>query len=131
MFEEIALSISTALFFLCTLVVSAVLPTPPSDTEIPHENVSYTDEDENASAVSVSSAPFDITGEWNCQGKNVSFTRDGRMIVGEQTLHYGLSGDTVTVKANVNGEERVYSMKLEVTDSRTMKLNGVTFYRIK
>lgn len=130
MLEELALSISTALFFICTIVVSAVLPTPPSETDLPHENVSYMC-DEDIHTVSVSTVPFDIVGEWNCQGKCVSFTGDGRMTVGEHTVHYGLSGDTVTVKANINGEERIYSMKLEVTDNTTMKLNGVTFHRVK
>lgn len=130
MLEELALSISTALFFICTIVVSAVLQTPPSDTDLPHENISYM-YDEDIYTVSVSTVPFDIVGEWTCQSKCVSFTGDGRMIVGEHTVHYGLTGDTVTVKANINGEERIYSMKLEVTDNSTMKLNGVTFHRVK
>lgn len=130
MLEEIALSISTAIFFICTLFVSAVLPSPPTDVGTPHETVKYVNTEEN-SVLFVSAAPFDIAGEWSCQGKTVSFTRDGKMTVGEHTLNYRLAGGTLTLGTNINGEERVYSMKLDIVDSRTMKLNGVPFFKVK
>lgn len=131
MLEEIALSISTAIFFICTAIVSAVLPMPPADIEIPTEAVSRNDGNVEHPAVFTSASPFDIVGEWSCNGKTFVFTRDGKLLFGDHIINYSFADGKVTVIAAVGGEKREYRLNFERVDEGVMKLNGTPFYRVK
>ncbi len=127
MLEEIALSISTALFFLCAVVVNGVLPQERAETAVPCEAVESAAEDD-----------FSLVGTWNSGGREFKFTKSGQLIYNGQTMSYTKDGDAVNVSAAIDGitkndapraDKRNYSLKLEVLSERVMKLNGVTLYR--
>lgn len=128
MLEEIALSISTALFFLCAFVVNGVLPQERAETAVPCEVVEYESIEDN----------FSLVGTWNSGGREFKFTKSGQLIYNGQTMSYTKDGDAVNVSAAIDGitkndtprgTKRNYSLKLEVLSERVMKLNGVTLYR--
>ncbi len=122
MLEEIALSISTAIFFMCAFLVNGIVPQTPAETAVPCETVVATDE-------------FSLVGTWNSDGRVFEFKDNGRLIYNGQIMNYSHDGDTVTVNARIgkpsekNGAKRTYNMKLELLGDRIIKLNGVTLYR--
>ena len=131
MLEEIALSISTALFFICTIVVSAVLPMPRDGVELPAETVVHMDESSDRYTVPTSARPLDITGEWSCNGKTFVFTRDGKLLFGNHSADYSFSDGKLTVSFTAGGKKHDYTAELEQVDSKLIKLNGTPLYRVK
>ena len=122
MIEEIVLSISTAIFFMCAFLVNGIVPQSPSEPDVPCETV-------------VAAEDFSLVGTWNSDGRVFEFKDNGRLIYNGQIMNYSLDGDTVTVNAAIgkpagkNGAKRTYNMKLELLGERVIKLNGVTLYR--
>lgn len=131
MLEEIALSISTALFFICTIVVSAVLPMPRDGADLPAETVVHMDESFESYTVPTSVRPMDITGEWSCNGKIFVFTRDGKLLFGNHSADYCFSDGKLTVTFTVGDKKRDYTAELEQVNSKLIKLNGTPLYRVK
>lgn len=117
MLETISRAISTALFFLCTAIVTGLSPTAPAATVPPSETVAYEE--------------FSIVGTWDSGGKTLEFTPAGKLTCDGVKLRYTVNGDTLTVRGTVNGEAREYSLKIEQVSDRVVKLGGVTMYRIK
>ena len=122
MIQEIALSISTAIFFMCAFLVNGIVPQTPSEPAVSCETVAAAD-------------TFTIVGTWNSDGRVFEFKDNGRLIYNGQIMNYSLDGDTVTVNAKIgtptekNSAKRTYNMKLERLGERVIKLNGVTLYR--
>ena len=122
MIEEIALSISTAIFFMCAFLVNGIVPQTPAETAVPCETIVAADE-------------FSLVGTWNSDGRVFEFKNNGRLIYNGQIMTYSLDGDTVTVNTRIgkptekSGAKRTYNMKLELLGDRIIKLNGVTLYR--
>ncbi len=122
MIEEIALSISTAIFFMCAALVNGIVPQTPAETDVVCETVVSADE-------------FSLVGTWNSDGRVFEFKDNGRLIFNGEIMLYSLDGDTVTVSTQIgkpaekNGAKRTYKMKLERLGDRIIRLNGVTLYR--
>ena len=117
MLETISRAISTALFFLCTAIVTGLSPATPAATVPPSEPVVYEE--------------FSIVGTWDSGGKTLEFSPSGKLTCDGVKLHYSVNGSTVNVNGTVNGEKREYSLKIEPVSERVVKLGGVTMYRIK
>ena len=128
MLEEIALSISTALFFVCAFFVNGLVPQTPAEQAIPCEIVE-----------SETFAEASLVGRWNSGGKIFEFTKSGKLIFEENLLTYKIDGNTITVNAQISGftersrkgGKRIYTMKYELLSDRVIKLNGVTMYRVE
>ena len=118
MIETFTRAISTALFFLCTAVVTGLTPAPSAEAA------------PVAAAVSEASE-YSLVGTWNSGGKTFEFTPSGKLICGDITLDYTKDGNNVTVKGTVNGEKREYTLTLAPISSRVARLNGIKMYRIK
>lgn len=119
MIETFTRAISTALFFICTAVVTGLYPTPSADS-VP------------ASApITEQAVEYSLVGLWNSGGKTLDFTPDGKLICGDITLEYTQSGNTVNVKGTVNGQKREYTLELAPISDRVIRLGGVKMYRIK
>lgn len=129
MFEEIALSISTVLFFLCTVVVGSVLPSEPADTDSPSHAIVLESKEESELSVYSSAYPAGIVGKWNSGGKSLEFQNNGLLLFGKHAMKYSLSGSTLTVEAEIDGNHRVFTLTCETVNDRIMKLNGITFMR--
>ena len=127
MLENLALSISTALFFLCNLFVYSLIPSLPSDTDTPDTPIFEAD----LPVMSELSGDdtFELVGEWNSGGRILEFTRSGKLIFNGQAMPYEVNENAITVRAKVGGEERVYTLSLEVQNERVMRLNGIAMYR--
>ena len=130
MFEEIALSISTALFFLCTLVVSSVLPQDMTVSSEPIPSICETAVEETATTAKGADS-FSIVGSWNNGGRTFDFCDNGKLVFDSHNARWRLDGDRVTVSAEIDGSERTYSLRLEVIEPGIMKLGGVTFFKTK
>lgn len=126
MLENLALSISTALFFLCNLFVYSLIPSLPSDTDAPAAPLGEAD-----IAVMTQADAFELVGEWNSGGRILEFTRSGKLIVDGTVMPYEVNGDSITVISEVGGDERIYTLSLEVQSERVMRLNGVAMYRVE
>ncbi len=130
MLEELALSLSTAIFFICTVMVSAVIPSSPSETSSICETVTESPD----TAVSVISSTqndlFSLVGVWNNSGRSFEFTKQGELLFDNNTADYSFDGENVTIKALIDGVERSYTFKLEILSPRVVKIGGVVFYKI-
>ena len=124
MLEEIALSISTAIFFMCAAIVNGIAPQTPAEAAAGSEIIAA-DED------------FSLIGKWNSNGQIFEFTDNGRLIYNGQIMTYSFDGDTVTVNTRIgsptekNGVKRTYNMQFEEINDRVIRVNGVTLYRIE
>ena len=125
MFEELVLSLSTAIFFICTLMVSAVIPAAPLETSSVCETIS-----ENTVAASITpNDSFSLTGVWNNSGRCFEFTRHGKILFDSNSADYSYDGENITVKALIDGTERSYTFKIEVLSPRVIKIGEVLFYK--
>ena len=126
MFEELALSLSTAIFFICTLMVSAVIPAAPLETSSICETVT-----ENTVAASITQGDsFSLAGTWNNSGRSFEFTKNGKLLFDNNSADYSYDGENITVTAIIDGTERSYTFKLEILSPRVMKIGDVLFYKI-
>ena len=122
MLEEIALSISTAIFFMCAFLVNGVVPQTPAEPSVPCETI-------------VADQEFSLVGTWNSDGQIFEFTKNGKLIYNGQIMTYSQGGDTVTVSTRIgkptekSSAKRTYNMKLELLGENIIRLNGVTLYR--
>ena len=129
MLENIAVSVSTVIFLLCSLIISSVLPdkgdtgSPPSEP-LCSESVSGTVYEALPTAVSVDD--FCLEGVWECFGHRYEFKSDGRLIAEGETLRWELSCGNVVI--NYDGEP--HTLTLEPLGNRVMRLDGKTYYRI-
>lgn len=130
MFEEIALSISTALFFLCTLLVSSVLPQDMPVSSEPMPNICEIAVEEVA-VIPKGSDSFSIVGSWNNGGRIFDFYDNGKLVFDSHRASWSQEGNKVKISADIGGNERVYTLELEVVEPHIIRLNGVTFYKIK
>ena len=92
MLEQIALSISTALFFLCSLIVSSILPTQPN-------NDIGTEPAVGVSASVNEDARFSLSGKWSGNGNVFEFTDGGKLIYNGNTANYRFDGEKLTYAA--------------------------------
>ncbi len=129
MFEQIALSLSTALFFLCTLVVNSVLPETPANTKPIDAGYEISDERTVPTYLNVDS--FSIVGDWNNGGRCFSFKNDGKLLFDGQEASWLYDGENMVIKKDIDGNKRIYTLKLEVLEPNVIRLNGVTFYKTK
>ena len=127
MFEELALSLSTAIFFICTLMVSAVIPAATSEAS----DVCETATESAVTAASViPSDSFSLTGVWNNSGRSFEFTKQGKLLFNNNSADYSYDGENITVTALIDGTARSYTFKLEILSPRVMKIGEVLFYKI-
>jgi len=124
MLEQIALSISTALFFLCSLIVSSILPTQPNNDigAEPAVGVSASVNEE---------VRFSLIGKWNGNGHIFEFTTDGKLIYNGNTANYRFDGEKLTVTANINGVSREYTAGVEVIDGRNIMLSEIALHKVE
>ncbi len=127
MFEELALSLSTAIFFICTLMVSAVIPSSTLETSSVCETVS---ESAVTAASAIPSDSFLLTGVWNNSGRSFEFTKQGKILFDNNTADYSYDGENITIKAVIDDKERSYTFNLEILSPRVMKIGEVIFYKI-
>lgn len=130
MFEELALSLSTAIFFICTLMVSEVIPSSQSETSAACENVSESPDNTVAVASVVPDDNFTLSGVWNNSGRSFEFTNQGKLLFDSNSADYSYDGENITVTALIDGNERSYTFKLEILSPRVMKIGNVIFYKI-
>ena len=125
MLEEIVLSISTAIFFLCTAVVGSVVP-----AEAPHVAVSASVQAEEAS-IDTDKAPktFDLIGTWKSGGHTLVFKPSGRLIFDGRSMSYSLDGNIITVTSEVGGEMRTRELAFVPLSDKLMKINGINAYK--
>ena len=119
MLETFTRAISTALFFLCTAVVTGLSPMPQAEAA------------PVVAPISDETSEYSLVGMWNSGGTTFEFTPSGKLVCGDITLDYTQDGNTVTVKGTVNGEKREYTLTLAPISQRVARLNGVKMYRIK
>ena len=122
MLEDIALSISTLVFFLCTFVVNSMAPAVP---DVPAEPIAP----ETAVEAIVTAEAFELAGVWNSGGRVFEFTRSGKLLYNGQAMPYELDGSTMLVTAEVDGSTRLYRLSFEPVSARVLKLNGVAMYK--
>ncbi|MBQ8249534.1 MAG: hypothetical protein IJY93_06610 [Clostridia bacterium] len=125
MLEEIALSISTAIFFMCAFLVNGLMPQTPSDTAAPCEIVEVADN-------------FTVIGTWSTGNRTLEFTKSGKLICNGQVIDYKEDSCSVTVDTALDGfksekatggTKKGYTMKLELLGDDSIKLGGVTLSR--
>ena len=119
MLEKIALSISTAIFFVCSFIVNSIFPSQPADA-VPAEP---------AIAVSASvsnTATPSLVGKWSGGGKVIEFTADGRILCDGIVAEYRFDGEHLTVNADIGGREQEYRTEIEIIDTRNIKLDTLT-----
>lgn len=125
MLEEIALSISTAIFFVCAFLVNGLVPQTPEKTAVPCEIVENIED-------------FTLVGTWSGNSHTLEFTKSGKLVCNDQIIDYTADNSSVTVSAAINGFDNkktnrgskpIYTMKLELLDESTVKLGGVTLRR--
>ena len=153
MLENIAVSVSTVIFLLCSFIISSVLPdkgdagSPPceslyGDSVGTTESVSatesvYTNESVSATdsvdIITTGALPvanltdeFSIEGVWECFGHRYEFKADGRLIAEGETLRWQLSNGEMVI--NYDGKPHIVTF--EPLGERVMRLDGKTFYRI-
>ncbi len=119
MIEAFTRVISTALFFLCTAVVTGLTPTPSAEA-VP-----------TVATVNEAAKEYSLVGMWNSAGRTFEFTQDGKFICDDITLEYTQSGESVTVTGIINGKKREYTVRLAPISDRVARLNGIKMYRIK
>ena len=122
MLKEIALSISTLVFFLCNFVVNSIAPSAP---DAPLEPIVP-----EAVEAAVTSETFDLVGVWNSGGRVFEFTGSGKLLHNGKVMPYKLIGSKLHVTAEVDGTKRQYSLSFEPISARVLKLNGVTMYKV-
>lgn len=125
MLEQIALSISTAIFFLCTLIVSSIMPSEPVIAS-PNEDIAVM-----ASAESSFPENFSLVGKWKGEGKVVEFTDNGEMLYDGISARYRLDGEKLTIIANINGTSREYTMTLDIIDGRNVVLGAISLHKVE
>lgn len=131
MLEDIALSISTLMFVVCNIILNGFVPSVPADknnptkpleTYVPNNAIICSFDDLDAKT-----DEFAILGVWESFGHTYEFTASGKLIIDNETLHYSLEGSNVTVSGK---DKDARTMKLEPMGNRTMRLNGITMYKI-
>ncbi|MBQ8552183.1 MAG: hypothetical protein IJ428_05145 [Clostridia bacterium] len=133
MLEEIALSISTAIFFLCTAVVSSILPSDTSEvSDVPtavqcSSDIIMTETD---TEIPASAVVFDLIGEWKSAGHTFEFKSPDRLTLDGLAMSYSLDGNVITVTSEIGGAVRTYELAFVPISDRVMKLNGITAYKI-
>ncbi len=118
MLEAISKFISTALFFLCTAIVTGLTPAEPAETVPTVQTI-------------VENEEFSLVGEWQSGDKTLKFTDSGKLIIGNTILNYTQSGDSLTLRGKVNGVKQEYTVTLIPEGERVMSFNGITMYKIK
>ncbi len=129
MLEEIALSISTAIFFLCTAVVGSCLPAEAQQCSAP---VSVNEAVETENAVSEDTSEpfeFDIIGTWKSGGHTFEFKPSGRLIFDGRDMAYSLDGNVITITSEAGGGVRTTELAFVPLSERVMKINGITAYK--
>ena len=130
MLEDIALSISTLFFVFCNIIISGFAPAVPADKNSPTAPLE-TSAARSAVICSATGAAdndeFAIVGVWESFGYTYEFTPSGKLIAENETLRYSIEGDTVTVSGK-GADTR--TMKFEALSNRSMRLNGITMYKI-
>ncbi len=129
MLEEIALSISTAIFFLCTALVGSVLPGDASSVDNTSAVMCSIDTVEAATDTGAAAISFDLIGEWKSAGHTLIFKSPDRLILDGRTMSFSLDGSVITVTSEVGGAVRVYELAFVPMSDRVMKLNGITAYK--
>ncbi len=129
MLEEIALSISTALFFLCTAVVGSVLPEDTACMSVP-VSVSASVDSETADTTAVTPQKFDIVGTWKSGGHTLEFKPSGRLIFDGRSMSYSIDGSVITVTTEIGGIVRTRELAFVPLSENLMKINGIAAYKI-
>lgn len=133
MLEEIALSISTAIFFLCTALVGSVLPsdTPTADSTPAVMCSIDTVEAAPDADTATHTVEFDLIGEWKSAGHTLIFKSPDRLILDGRSMSFSLDGNVITVTSEIGGTVRVYELAFVPMSDRVMKLNGINAYKIR
>lgn len=119
MLEQLSLSVSTLLFFLCTAVVGSFFPQQPAANEDTQCAITLLEAEDFPSVV----------GKWNSGGHIIEFTKNGKFIYDGITSKYVQDGRTVTVSTDMGGAIREFSVSAEVISDKIIKINGITMYR--
>ena len=125
MLEQIALSISTAIFFVCAFIVNSLLPSQPAE-QVPAEEPAV-----GVFAFADSENAMSLEGKWHGGGKTVEFTADGKIICEGITADYRLDGQKLTVKASIGGNFHEYSTDIEIIDGRNIRLGELTLHKVE
>lgn len=153
MLENIAVSVSTVIFLLCSFIISSVLPgkgdsgSPPCEPlygdsvgttgSVSATESVYTTESiyttDSVDIITTGALPaanltdeFSIEGVWECFGHRYEFRQDGRLIAEGETLRWQLSNGEMVI--NYDGKPHIVTF--EPLGERVMRLDGKTFYRI-
>ncbi len=112
MFEAFIKSVSTVLFIICATLLQGVLPQESDSTP--------------AMSTAVEGGEALLVGEWEAFGRRYEFTSSGKLETGSETLDWYLDDNDIVV-TDQDGERR---LPLEKLDEQSMRLNGVTYYRM-
>lgn len=118
MLETITKFISTALFFLCTAIVTGLTPAEPAETVPTAQTI-------------VENEEFSLIGEWQSGDQVLKFTDSGKLIIGSTTLNYTKNGNNVTLRGKVNGIKQEYTVTIVPESARVMRWGGIAMYKIK
>lgn len=135
MLENIAVSVSTVIFLLCSFLMGSIMPAK-QDVENPPSEPPYiagtadtadtADTAGTADCMAEVAEEFQLTGVWECFGHRYEFKSDGRLIAEGETLSWKFSGGDIII----GYDDESHTLAFEPLDSRTMRLDGKTFYRI-
>lgn len=123
MLENIAVSVSTVIFLLCSFLMGNILPAEQNAENPPSEPLYIA---ETADCMAEVSEEYQLTGVWECFGHRYEFKSDGRLIAEGETLSWKFSGGDIII----GYDNESHTLAFEPLDSRTMRLDGKTFYRI-
>lgn len=118
MLEQISLSISTAIFLVCTVIANSFFPKAPEQA-VP---ASVT--------TSVASESNSVVGKWNSNGRVFEFTDSGKLIFDGKSSKYSIVGDTIVIETEIAGENRKYELPLSFISDKVASIGGVRMYRV-
>ena len=123
MLEQLSLSVSTAIFLFCTMLVGSILPKSTPDKQL-------SPLPDTAAIVVQGEITPSIVGKWNSAGKIFEFTDTGNFKFGSLNGKYTVADNSVTVDLKIGGENRKYTLPLEVISPRVISLNGIRMYLV-
>ena len=124
MLEKIILSISTAIFFVCTFIVNSIFPPQTADAASVNET-------EAAVMASANAAVSPLTGKWMCTEKIIEFTEGGKIVCDGISADYKLDGQLLTVNLSIGGNDHEYKTEVEFIDPRNIRLGSVTLRKVQ
>ncbi len=124
MLEKIVLSISTAIFFVCSFIVNSIFSSYPAEAPTAESAITVSATVRNADAVS-------LVGKWSGVGKLIEFTDDGRIMCDKLAASYRLDGNILTVSVQMGKAEHIYKAEIEFIDENNIRLGSVSLRKVQ